>query len=145
MASLRHFTFDGWLADPPPPNQICATTGDGKGDYDCQINGDSVSCTERLGEPFGTTDSYSAHFTGTLSGLTATGIFTGQQTGHSPGDPSCHYEQEISGPATYAFNLNGTVLIRQGPAQVRGTHSCSGSNSVTIDAWESTGTWSEIK
>ncbi|MGV1089387.1 MAG: hypothetical protein ACOYBX_15515 [Mycobacterium sp.] len=121
------------------------TTGDGKGKYDCQINGDSVSCTEDLREPFGTTDSYSAKFTGTLSGLTATGTFEGHQTGHSPADPSCRYEQDISGPATYAFKLDGVVLIQQGPAQVRGTDSCSGPNSVTIDTWESTGKWSEIK
>lgn len=118
------------------------TSGNGDTRQDCRISGNSVSCTGTLVAPVGSTDSYEWQFTGTLSGLTASGTFKGHQTGHAPADPSCGYEQDLSGPATYVFNLNGTVLIRQGPAQIQGTYSCGGPTSYTGDAWESTGTWS---
>ncbi|VBA57966.1 hypothetical protein LAUMK191_04289 [Mycobacterium attenuatum] len=120
------------------------TIGNGESRYDCRVNGSSVSCAGTLVAKFGTTDTYEEQFTGTLSGLTATGTFNGHQTGHSPADPSCRYEQDLSGPATFIFNLDGTVLIRQGPPQIHGTYSCGGPTSFTGNAWESTGTWSAM-
>ncbi|KZS49975.1 hypothetical protein A4G26_04090 [Mycobacterium kansasii] len=121
------------------------TSGNGDSRYDCRISGNSVSCTGTLLASFGSTDSSEEQFTGTLSGLTATGTFKGHQTGHAPADASCRYEQDLTGPATYVFNLDGTVLIRQGPAQIQGTYSCGGPTSYTGKAWESTGTWSAME
>ncbi len=112
--------------------------------YDCRVSEESVSCTASLLAPFGSVDSYEETFTGTLSGLTASGSFKGHQTGHAPADPTCHFEQDLSGPATYAFNLDGSVVIRQGPAQSQGTYSCSGPTSYTVDAWELTGSWTTM-
>ena len=147
----------GGNSNPPPSTPAGGNTrkglpahlgikvnGNGDASYDCRVSGESVSCTATLLAPFGSVDSYVETFTGKLSGLTATGTFTGHQTGHAPVDPSCHFEQDFSGPATYAFNLDGSVVIRQGPAQAQGTYSCGEPTSSTVDAWESTGAWTAM-
>lgn len=116
-------------------------TGNGDASWDCRVSGDSLSCKGKLLAPFGSVDSYQETFTGALAGLTATGTFKGHQTGHAPADPSCHFEQDLSGPATYVFGHDGSVTIRQGPAQAQGTYNCGGPTSTTVDAWELQGTW----
>lgn len=113
--------------------------------YDCRRNGDALTCDGSLGKPFGTTDTYTFTVTGTLSGLTMNGSFRGHQTGHAPADPSCRYEQDLSGSATYVFNTNGTVALNDGAPQIRGTYSCGGSTSFTGEASTTTGTWSAIE
>lgn len=127
-----------------PAHLAIQVSGNGDARYDCRVSGESVSCTASLSAPFGSVDSYEETFTGTLSGLTATGSFKGHQVGHAPADPSCHFEQDLSGPATYTFNLDGSVVIRQGPAQSQGTYSCSGPTSYIVDAWELTGEWTAM-
>lgn len=116
------------------------------GVYDCTRSGDAANCTA-IGEnlPEGE-DSLTIKVTGTLSGLTMTGTATGHQTGHAPANPSCRYQQELSGPATFVFNLDGTVAMRQGPFQINSTSSgsCPGPSSFTSEASEETAKWSAI-
>ncbi len=120
------------------------TSGNGEVSYDCRLNGTALSCTGRLVAPFGSTDSSEETFTGTLSGLSATGTSTGHHTGHAPADPSCRYEQDFTGPATYVFDLNGSVSMRGGPTKIQGSYSCGGATSFTGDPWEIAGRWSEL-
>jgi hypothetical protein len=53
---------------------------------------------------------------------------------------------ELSGPVTYNFSLDGTVAMRVGPYQVQRTTGagCSNTSSVTNPATEYTGNWSAI-
>lgn len=113
-------------------------------DYDCRLNGDSVTCSIVLRTKFEGTDFWSASFAGERAGLIVTGSVTGQQRGHAPGDPSCRYEQDFSGPARYVFSLDGTVRISEGPYQNQQTlnGSCNGSDEYPSEKYESTGTWS---
>lgn len=114
------------------------------GSYDCTRSGDSLNC-KFTGEnlPPGE-DSLTFTVTGKLSGLTMTGTSTGHQTGHAPNNPSCGYEQDLSGPVTYVFNLNGTVTLREGPFQIHATTtgSCPGSSSFSSEVSNQTATWS---
>jgi hypothetical protein len=114
---------------------------------DCRVSGDAVNC-DALNPyaPVGNQDSWTSAVTGTLSGLTMTGTKTIRVEGHYPGEPGCFYTEEASGPATYVFDSNGTVLMREGPIQWQKTNhgSCSGGESQTSPATEGTATWSAI-
>lgn len=114
---------------------------------DCRVTGDSVSCDAfNKYAPTGNQDSWTSTVAGTLSGLTMTGTKTIRVEGHYPGEPGCSYTEEASGPVSYEFNSNGTVLMREGPLQWQKTNhgSCSGSESQTSPSTEGTATWSAI-
>jgi hypothetical protein len=146
----------GGNANPPPSTQAGGTRKGLPsrfgiktqfGTYDCTRSGDALKCAvtgENL--PAGE-DSLTLTVTGSLSGLTMTGTATGHQTGHAPANPSCRYEQDMSGPASYVFNLDGTVAMREGPFQINavGSGSCLSTSSFTGDVSNQTATWSAIQ
>lgn len=53
---------------------------------------------------------------GRIEELTVTGTLTTNETFHMT-DPSCRTVQRRSGPATYEFSLNGTVVMSEGLMQ----------------------------
>lgn len=116
---------------------------------ECRVNGDKVSCTMRLDAMPDNYEFWTGGFTGTLSGLTLTGILTTQQIFHLKDDPSCRTVQRRSGPATYEFSLDGTVVMGEGLMQyeIENSGSCPGSGSFTGQQWggQGTGTWSAIE
>ncbi len=114
---------------------------------DCRRQGQAIDCTTRWESPPDWLDSYTGTFTGSLSGLTATGTTTTHLEGHSPADSSCTYFEDYSGPATFTFNPDGTVSGRAGPnqRQTTNTGSCPGSNSgMTPGPNEVSGSWKAI-
>ena len=113
--------------------------------YDCSRTGKSVECSLTSRKSYDGTDSWSAKFSGELSGLSMTGKVEGHQTGHAPLNPSCRYEQDFSGPARYVFDPSGSVSVGEGPFQIQATTggSCPGSSNFSSDAYDGTGTWSE--
>ena len=117
------------------------------GTYDCTRSGDALTCTMTGQNLPPGEDSLTLTVTGTLSGLTMTGTATGHQTGHAPANPSCRYEQDLSGPANYVFSPDGTVAMREGPFQINATSSgsCAGSSSFTSEVSNQTATWSAIQ
>ena len=117
---------------------------------DCRVSGDAVTCTSNRQEqlPNGTgTYSETGEVTATLSGLTMTG--TVKRHGTSEGVEGCVSKQELSGPVTYVFSLDGTVAMREGPLQQEIVFSGVCANSPPISStgpvWEGTGTWSAIE
>ena len=108
---------------------------------DCRVAGDSVTCTANWKTA---NDTYSAEFTGTVSGMTMTGTTTTHRTGNTPADPGCIIDETYSGPVTYTFTPDGSTTFTAGPNQrqtsLRG--SCSGSSSGTTDVMKATATWS---
>ena len=145
--------------NPAPPTSTSAADNSRKGlpqrfgidnDYiaiDCRVSGETVTCTESMKTPGTGVDSFTGMVTGTLDGLTMTGTATSHLTGHDVGEPACTYTEDISGPVTYIFSPDGTVMMRQGPNQRQKTNSgsCSGSDSGTTPLWENTGKWSAIE
>lgn len=122
-----------------PPMTHFRIGDDGYGPVqDCRVTGAAVTCTASWNEPY-QADTYAGSFTGTLSGLTMTGTSTTHQTGHDANNPRCLWQTETSGPSTYQFSLDGTVVNRYGPGRWRMTHSgsCSGEESGTDPASES--------
>lgn len=91
-------------------------------------------------------ESWTATTTGTLSGLTMTGTFTIQEIFHQADEPSCRTERSLSGPVTYAFALDGTVVMSGGMFQTetRSSGSCPGSSSGKSPIGQGTGLWSPI-
>jgi len=121
-----------------PPMKHFRIGGDSYGPVqDCHVIDSSVTCTSTWNEPY-QADTYSGDFTGVLSGMAMTGTATTHQTGHDANDPRCLWQTETSGPSTYEFSLDGTVVNRTGPGQWRTTHrgSCSGEESGTSSASE---------
>lgn len=114
---------------------------------DCTVNGVSIACTLGWKTP-DWVDAYSGKFTGTVSGMTATGTSTQHIEGHSPPEPSCTHVEDYTGPATYVFSPDGTVTARVGPNQRQTRGICNGnqfSNSGVTEAAEVTGTWIATK
>lgn len=114
---------------------------------ECRVDADKVSCTTRLNPIPDNVESATGEFTGTLSGLTVTGTLTTQETFHMT-DPSCRTVQRRSGPATYEFSLDGTVVMGEGLMQTDtvNTGKCPGEGSYSGRHWggQGTGTWSPI-
>jgi hypothetical protein len=115
---------------------------------DCRVSGAAVTCTSNRQEqlPNGTgTYSETGEVTATLSGLTMTGTLKR----HGTSEGGCVSEQELSGPVTYVFSLDGTVAMREGPLQQEIVFSGDCANSPPISStgpvWEGTGTWSAIE
>ena len=114
---------------------------------ECRVDAVKVSCTTRLNPIPDNVESATGEFTGTLSGLTVTGTLTTQETFHMT-DPSCRTVQRRSGPATYEFSLDGTVVMGEGLMQTDtvNTGKCPGEGSYSGKHWggQGTGTWSPI-
>jgi len=115
---------------------------------ECRVDGDKVSCTSQLVPMPDNVESWTDETTGTLSGLTLTGTSTTQETRHMT-DPSCRTVQRRSGPVTYEFSPDGTVVMGEGLMQYDGENSgtCPGSGSFAGKQWggQGTGTWSPIE
>lgn len=114
---------------------------------ECRVDGAEVSCTTQLNPMPDNVEIAAGEFTGTLSGLTVTGTLTTQETFHMT-DPSCRTVQRRSGPATYEFSLDGTVVMGEGLMQTDGvnTGDCPGKGPFSGKHWggQGTGTWSPI-
>ena len=109
---------------------------------DCTTNGASLTCTETLATPIEDQE-WSQTVTGTMSGLTMTGtVKMSQRVDKISTD--CFYTAEGSGPATYVFQPDGAVEIREGPMTYNFTYggSCAKSESVTHPEAKQIGTWS---
>ncbi len=113
---------------------------------ECRVTGDKVDCTTRLDPMPDNYESWTATTTGTLSGLTMTGTFTIQEIFHQADEPSCRSERSLSGPVTYDFALDGTVVMSGGMVQVetRSSGSCPGASSGKSPIGQGTGLWSPI-
>lgn len=113
---------------------------------DCHVDGADVTC-EIWDEPTPSVELYTGSVTGTLSGATLTGTSTIHQRYHDEADPHCIIDQDTSGPITYVFSLDGTVLMRGGPTDeyLNRSGSCPGRESATGGLWESSGKWSVIE
>lgn len=113
---------------------------------DCRNDGETMTCTSARQEPVPPDGTYSEEeqITGTLSGLTMKGSLAGQYT--SAGASGCTSNGTLSGPVSFSFNGDGTVVLREGPILNEATYSGDCSNappySSTTPAWEETGTWS---
>ncbi len=116
--------------------------------YDCRLNGDAVNCTISWNPMPEGMISRTGEVTGTLSGLTMSGTATDHTKG-DPGDSGCSADVDFSGPATFVFSPDGTVVMREGPQQAqvtfRGSCSSNPSASRTDPATEWTAKWSAIE
>ena len=79
--------------------------------HDCRVSDDAVTCTLSWEKPY-SVESYTGTVTGTLSGFTMKGTSTIHQTYRDETDPNCLWDQDVSGPVTYIFSLDGTVAMR---------------------------------
>jgi hypothetical protein len=112
---------------------------------DCRVDGDALTCSVSSEEPTATGKfTQTGEVTGTLSGSTMKGTWKSQS--RSDGLPGCVSEGQLSGPVSYSFNPDGTVMMRWGPLQQQFVYkgSCSGAPpySGTAPARALTGTWS---
>ena len=130
-------------SDKSLPKRFLISETESDSQHDCSRSGDALTCTETLLEPYGATLTSVLTFKGSLSGLTAAGKYSGQQTTEAAG---CVSEQTLSGTATYAFRPDGTVSISRQAPQIEVTKPCWGpATSFTGTAWESSGRWSPIE
>ena len=104
---------------------------------DCQIAGNTVTCTSRLEPRPAGVDAWTATIAGTISGLSVTGTKT-EHVESSGTD--CATKSEGSGPFMYDFATNGAMSVHEGPIRWQTTN-CTGSNSSTETARSLTGTW----
>lgn len=109
--------------------------------FDCQVNGDAVSCDitrqDQLPE---TMDSWTARFTGSLSGSTMSGTQITRIKSHYTAT-GCIENSEGSQQLTISFNRDGTAKINGGPIQWHTTN-CAESHDSTSPASEVTVPWS---
>lgn len=112
----------------------------------CRLDGERVTCTNQLDPLPDNYDSWTGSVTGTLSGLTLTGTFTVHEVFHRGDDPNCRTEQRRSGPVTYNFNLDGTVVMGEGFMRYESTSSGSCPGSYSNQQWggQGTGRWSPM-
>lgn len=117
--------------------------------HDCRTDGDKVSCTTQSVPMPDNHESWTEEMTGTLSGLTLTGTSTTQEIFHQRDDPKCRTVQRRSGPVTYEFSPDGTVVMSEGRMHydTKDTGDCPGSGSYTGEQWggQGTGTWSRVE
>lgn len=106
---------------------------------DCRANGDSVSCTETLNKP--EEDVVSITYTGTLSGMTLTGVRKVHLSGHY--NDGCAFDEIQTDPIDYRFEPGGQVTVIAAPGHWERT-SCTGTTSSDTPGGQSTGTWSAI-
>lgn len=114
-----------------PPMKRFRVGGEAYGPVqDCRLDGRTVTCEASWDDPY-QADTYTGAFTGTVTGLEMSGIWSTRQTGHDAADPGCHWQMETSAPAVYTFDPGGTLVIRQQAGQWRKTSSgnCSGTES----------------
>lgn len=111
---------------------------------ECNRDGDRVTCTTQLDPLPDNYDSWTGSVTGTLSGLTLTGTSTVHEVFHQSDDPDCRTEQHRSGPVTYDFSLDGTVVRGEGLMNYDSTSSGSCPGSYSGQQWggQGTGKWS---
>lgn len=109
--------------------------------YDCTVSGDSVKCSitrrDQLPE---TMDSWTAEFTGTVSGSTMTGTQITRTQSHYTA-VQCIENGEGTEKVSYTFNGDGTVNIRSEGIQWH-TSNCSESHDNTTPANDATVPWS---
>lgn len=122
----------------PPPKSAGSGANDGKGlperfridapatFFDCQTEGNSVSCTLSQKDLPDSVASWSGEITGTLSGMTLTGTFS-EQLESPVSDTGCLQTNYSSSPVTIVFKENGTGTMQRGTQQATGTFggSCS--------------------
>jgi hypothetical protein len=113
---------------------------------ECNRDGESVTCTTQLDPLPDNYESWTGSVTGTLSGLTLTGMSTVHEVFHQSGDPDCRTEQHRSGPVTYDFSLDGTVVRGEGLMNYDSTSSGSCPHSYSGQQWggQGTGKWSPL-
>jgi hypothetical protein len=122
---------------------------------DCRVNGDTVTCEEKLEPVPAYATSWTATFTGTLSGSTLTGTER-ENSSLAPGPNTCGAKTESSGPVTCVFGTDGTVKVSKGVFQTEesyfGTPSVTGGNcsinpprNYSRPGYEFSATWSAIE
>ena len=113
---------------------------------ECRRDGDRVTCTTQLDPLPDNYDSWTGCVTGTQSGLTLTGTFTVHEVLHQGDDPNCRTEQRRSGPVTYDFSLDGTVVMGEGLMHYESKSSGSCPDSYSGQQWggQGTGRWSPV-
>lgn len=86
---------------------------------DCQVSGETVSCTETYEPLPDGWESYAGRFTGQISGSDITGEWTSKLK--AQWRPECRHEFDSAGPATYSLSPDGTVARSLGPYQEQHT------------------------
>ena len=111
---------------------------------DCLIEGDRVRCSLLLDPLPDNYDAWTGEVTGTLSGLTLTGTSTTTENFHQRDDPNCRTEQHRSGPVTYDFDRDGTVVMGEGLMRYEtwSSGSCPGTSAEQQWGGQGTGVWS---
>lgn len=107
---------------------------------DCRVNGNAVKCNGNPGHPDALVQM--DELTGTLSGLTLTGIRTRHM--ELPGSGSCPILVDHSAPVSITFNLDGTAGVSDGPNEVSVASGCREPAVNTIPAEHYTQTWSAL-
>ncbi len=111
---------------------------------DCHVETDRVRCSVLLDPLPDNYDAWTGEVTGTLSGLTLTGSSVTTENFHQRDDPNCRTEQRRSGPVTYDFDLDGTVLMSEGLMryETQGSGSCPDSSAGQQWGGQGSGIWS---
>ena len=114
---------------------------------DCRLDADRVRCDTSLDPLPENYESWTGQMTGTLSGLTLEGTSSMREIYHPAGDPGCRVDHRRSGPVTYEFSLDGTVVMGEGQMDYETTQSgsCTGSFSGTQWGGQGTGLWSAVQ
>lgn len=86
---------------------------------DCQVSGETASCTETYEPLPDGWKSYEGRFSGRISGSSMTGEWSSQL--NAQWHPACRHEFHSTGPATFSLNPDGTALRRVGPYQEQHT------------------------
>lgn len=118
--------------------------GDNRIITDCRVDGNSVTCTQAFSPPVPDAE-WNSTVTGTLSGRTMTGTQKG--TLRSGSGAGCTSYGQHSGPVTYVFEPDGTVVMRIGPLEQNFTYSGCLTNAPdqsTEPVREATGAWSPV-
>ena len=109
--------------------------------FDCTVSGDAVTCDitrrDQLPEAM---DSWTAQFTGKLSGSTMTGTQITRTQSHYTA-VVCIENSEGIEKVSYTFNPDRTATISSGGIQWH-TSNCSSSNDQTTPARDATAPWS---